>query len=47
MSLSNYAIHGIYIGFNRQMLESRGRLEDEGTKRTTTLVLNIVWYNIV
>ena len=28
-------------GFNRQRLESRGRLEDEGTKRTTAQVLNI------
>ena len=35
-------VHGIYRGFNRQMLESQGRLEDEGTKKTTTQVLNII-----
>ena len=27
---------------NRQKLEPRGRLEDEGTKTTTTQVLNII-----
>ena len=35
-------VHGIYRGFIRQRLESRGSLEDEGTKRTTTQVLNII-----
>ena len=33
---------GIYRGLNRRMLESRGKLEDEGTKRTTAQVLNII-----
>ena len=28
--------------FNRQRLESQGGLEDEGTKRTTTCVLNTI-----
>ena len=37
----NY-IHIFEGGFNRQRLESRGSLEDEGTKRTTTQVLNII-----
>ena len=35
-------IHGIYRGFNRQKFESRGRLEDEGTKRTTTQVSKMI-----
>lgn len=39
----NYYIYGIYRGFNRQRLESRGMLEDEGTKMNTTYqVLNII-----
>ena len=32
-------IHGICRGFNRLRLEFRGRLEEEGTNRTTTQVL--------
>ena len=36
-------VHDICRGFNcRQRLESRGRLENEGTKRTTTQVLTII-----
>ena len=29
-------VHDVCRGFNSQRLESRGKLEDEGTKRTTT-----------
>ena len=36
----NNCIHGIYKGFNRQRFESRGRLENKGTKKTITQVLN-------
>ena len=35
-------MHCIYRGFNRQRFEFRGRLEDEGTKRTFTQALNII-----
>ena len=30
---SYHYVHGIYRGFNRQRLESRGRLEDEETHK--------------
>ena len=35
-------IHGIYRYFNRQRLESREKLQNEGTKRTNTQVLKII-----
>ena len=38
---NNYS-RGIEGGFNRQRLESRGRLEDDRTQRTTTQVLNMI-----
>ena len=37
-----FYIRGIYRDFKRQGSESRGRLEDEGTKRTPTQVMNII-----
>ena len=40
--LATTYVHGIWRGFNRQRKESRGKLEDGGTKRTTTQVLNII-----
>ena len=41
MSLTINHIHCIFRGFNRPGLESRGRLKDEGTKRTILQVWNV------
>ena len=41
-STTIHCVHGICRIFNTQRLESRERLEDEGTKRTTTQVLNTI-----